>query len=234
MLQPAEVHVWSVMVGEMPETEHSPAHISLLSEIERQRMQRLRMPIDRRMFGVSHVLLRRVLARYLNEPPGGLEFSRGKHGKPALVRAPGRAVVEFNLTHTKGLAAVVVAANRAVGIDAERGDRFINDDLAARIFSDDERRFLAETPSEERASRMVRLWTLKEAYVKALGVGLSVSVADLSFQLKEGDAPRLTGDPTRWRFLELDAPSPYILSIAVEMTGQAAPRLCTFDGAELV
>lgn len=240
MFQEDEVHLWSVDVEGVPEFGHDAAQLAVLSPVERERMERFRFPIDQQMYGVSHVLVRKVLSRYVNMPPESLRFSRGPHGKPALIRLPGSASVEFNLTHTRGLAALAVTTKSAVGIDAERGDRSIGHELAERIFSDQERRDLTQLPDGARATAMLRLWTLKEAYVKALGVGLRLSVADLSFSLSENEPPRFEADPflekepERWRFLEVKSRNPYVLSLAVENPGGADLSLRLFDGATLL
>jgi 4'-phosphopantetheinyl transferase len=240
MLQPDEVHIWSIVVDRLPDSAHVPAQLEVLSDAERDRMDRFRRPIDRRMYGISHVLLRMVLARYESVPPELLRFSRGAHGKPALVDSPGSMGVEFNLSHARGLAVVAVARGRAVGIDAERGDRSIGALLASRIFSPSERTGLDGMSPDDRARAMVRLWTLKEAYVKALGVGLSLSVADLSFGIAEEKTPRfepvstLEHDPARWSFFELGDLCPFVASIAVENPGGDSLVLQSFNGELLL
>jgi 4'-phosphopantetheinyl transferase len=201
-------------------------------------MERFRLPMDRRMYGASHAMVRKVLSRYVDAPPESLRFSRGGQGKPALIGTPN--CVEFNLTHTRGLAVLAVSLSRAVGIDAERGDRSINEALAERIFSDTERRDLSELPAAARARAMVRLWTLKEAYVKALGVGLSRSVWELTFRLSETGPPRfdpapsIDGDPGRWGFVEVHSRRPYVVSLAVENPDRSPLVIHHFDGAPLL
>jgi 4'-phosphopantetheinyl transferase len=240
MLQSDEVHVWSILVDQLPDSAHEPAQWMVLSTVERERMDRFRRPIDRRMYGISHALLRMVLSRYECVPPESLMFSRGAHGKPALDESMRSRGVEFNLTHTRGLAAVVVAQGRAVGIDAERGDRSIAAPLAARIFSEVERTGLDCMSPDDRARAMVRLWTLKEAYVKALGVGLSLSVDDLSFVIAEGNTPRfepvstLDHDPMQWSFFELGHLNPFVVSISVENPSGETLVVQSFDGEMLL
>lgn len=237
MIQANEVHLCSIDGEEVPELGQESSHLAILSAVERERMERIRFLGDRKMYGASHVMVRKVLSRYVDAPPESLRFARGGQGKPALIGTPNG--VEFNLTHTRGLAVVAVSLNRAVGVDAERGDRSINEALAERIFSDTERRDLSELPDALRARAMVRLWTLKEAYVKALGVGLSRSVSDLTFRLSEPDPPRfdpapsLDGDPGRWGFVEVQVRRPYVVSLAVENPDRSPLVIHHFDGASL-
>jgi 4'-phosphopantetheinyl transferase len=93
---------------------------------------------------------------------------------------------------------------------------------------------------DDRARAMVRLWTLKEAYVKAIGVGLSLSVADLSFAIAEEKPPRfepattLDHDPARWSFFELEDFRPFVASVAVENPGGESLALQSFDGESLL
>jgi len=240
MLGPEEVHLWSVQVGRFPDSAHAPAHLAILSDSERDRRERFRIPADRWMYGISHALLRMVLAHYGTGPPESLKFSRGAHGKPALDGAGGSTDLEFNLTHTKGLAAVAVARGRPVGVDAEREDRPIGELLASRIFSEQERRALHGKSPEDRLRRMARLWTLKEAYVKALGVGLTLSVADMSFGITDEGPPRFEPaspvghDPKRWCFFEASHLRPFVVSVAVDNPAGAAIMLRSFDGETLL
>lgn len=239
MIQANEIHLWSVVVDEVPDFGQVSAHLAILSSSERARMERFRFPIDRRMYGVSHALVRRVLARYVGLPPELLTFSLGAHGKPALTNTS-QNLVQFNLTHTRGLAALVVSAGREVGIDAERGDRTIGIELAERIYSERERDALSQLPDRHRARAMIRLWTLKEAYVKALGVGLRLSVSELTFLLADDAPPRFDPNPTidrepeRWHFIEVDALQPYVLSLAVENRPGDLLALRAFNGAALL
>lgn len=153
---------------------------------------------------LARAFTRAVLCRYLqhhsldptsvlaSDPlhPASLVFSRNKHGKPELCHPA--TPLRFNLTHTPGLIGLAVAVGGSVGLDAEAKGRKTRGDslrLARRRFSQIEIEQLEriEDP-EERAALFIKLWTLKEAYVKAVGRGIAASpgLRGFSFQLEEG------------------------------------------------
>jgi len=111
-LSPSEVHLWRADL----DAEAAPPG-DVLTDAERERAARLRAAVDGRRWAASRWALREVLGRYLGEPAGEIELALGEHGKPALAFAPER--LEFNLSHSGGLALVAVAA-RPVGVDVER------------------------------------------------------------------------------------------------------------------
>src|SRR4051812_3308357 len=158
----------------------SPAEIAemaaVLSTDELGRRDRFRFEDDRRDFTAAHALLRATLSRYGSRQPSDWRFATNAEGKPSL--APEQAAADpltFNLSHTRGLVACVVARGAAVGIDVERGPR-VKDVLAfaSRYFSSGERAQLSSRHGTEREQRFIEIWTLKEAYLKALGVGIRI------------------------------------------------------------
>ena len=105
----------------------------------------------------------------------------GEHGKPYLVNYPD---VHFNLTHSNGIAACIVS-RRECGIDAERV-RKCPEKVLRRVFSEREKRTIEGLPYEERDLYFFRLWTLKEAYVKMLGIGISYPMREVEFNIENG------------------------------------------------
>ena len=111
--------------------------------------------------------------------PAAWRFRSGAHGRPEIA-AP-QSPLRFNLSHTEGLAACAIADGDNVGIDVENVTRKHSRRLAERVFSRRERKTLRELPAAEQARRFFELWTLKEAYLKARGLGLSIPPGALSF-----------------------------------------------------
>ena len=150
---------------------------------------------------VTRALMRGVLARYVGVEPRSLEFVRNEYGRPELV--PPR--VRFNLSNSTKFVVCAVSTDREVGVDTEpldRADRIL--DVAESFFTPLERRGLAALPMAERLRRAVALWTLKEAYMKARGMGMSIPALDfeLSFEanaIRLGLHPPLS-DATPWVF----------------------------------
>jgi 4'-phosphopantetheinyl transferase len=137
----------------------------------------------RRRYVVAHGAVREVLARYANVAPRAVEYSYecavcgGPHGKPALV---GEACV-FSLTHSADLALLAIAGEGAVGVDVERVDvRPHLESLARRVLSAQEHAAWRARDEEERLRAFLEHWTAKEAYLKALGVGLTRALREVS------------------------------------------------------
>jgi 4'-phosphopantetheinyl transferase len=145
----------------------------LLSADERHRAGRFAFARERRRYIVARARLRQLLGERLGAAPESLQFVYHPHGKPALARRPGRRDLRFNVSHCGGVAAYAFAEGREVGVDLER-EREIEDAeaIAERCFS----------PAERDACRVLGFlycWTRKEAFVKALGSGLSSPLPQL-------------------------------------------------------
>jgi len=170
----------------------------LLTPAEREREPRFAFERDRDAFLLAHALLNSTLAELVGEAPDALRFELGEHGRPELVQ-PGRAPrVRFNLSHTDGLVACAFALEHDVGVDVEHVDRRVGiAEIAPRVFSLHERRGLDALPGDAaRRARFFQLWTLKEAYIKAIGKGLSAPLTEITFELEgDGAPPRLSFGP---------------------------------------
>jgi 4'-phosphopantetheinyl transferase len=172
----------------------------LLSEEEQERYHRFRFDKDRNLFLSAHAAKRLLLARYTGTPPEQLQFACNAFGKPHL---PGSGAPVFNLSHTRGFVAVAIAGPPfELGVDTEDSQRGGNwRDLITRVFTPAEQEQILRCLEAEQQARFFELWTLKEAYSKAKGLGLSLPLQSFSFQL-EGDAIalRTEGDTAGWQF----------------------------------
>ena len=194
---------------------------SVLSAAESERLQRFRFEKDRHSFLVSHAMLRHVLSKYLDLEPSMLQFDTNDHGKPELVNVTGSSLLRFNLTHTEGLSACVVTLNKACGIDAESVHRKNNiAAVAKRMFAAEELAFLASCGNTE--LHFYDFWTLREAYVKAVGTGLAGSSCDFYFSLQPDEQTaniyfkQTANDAANWKFSLLELDDEHRLSIAIE------------------
>lgn len=159
------LHLWSVATP--PEIDPTPALSALLSPEEYTRWQRYITPAARRQFLESRGLLRLLLGAYLQRDPGRLEFIYSEQGKPALTKASGGAVLQFNLSHSQGRVLYAVSAEHAVGIDLEGVNPLIGyRDIAHRICTPQERTVFDRLPPEEQSPAFFKIWTRKEALVK--------------------------------------------------------------------
>jgi len=196
--------------------------MGLLSEQERSRQARFLRERDRDLYLMAHGMLRRVLANHTGVSPQTLAFETGPHGRPELSGPAAIGQLRFNLTHTPGLAACAVASGRAVGVDAENLARKIDlRSVSARVFSTEERRGLDALSGRAATERFFLLWTLKEAYVKALGLGFSLPLQRItttptsderaSLQLDDMD-----DDASRWVLRTHRAGPEHQIAVTVE------------------
>ena len=158
----------------------------LLSDEERERVARFRFARNQRDSTVSRALVRTTLARYLGDAPSSFRYRLGPHGRPFL--DPPRAL-EFNATNHPELVACAVA-RETVGIDLEplaRGAEIV--EIATAVFSAPERAALDALDASAQRERAVSLWTLKEAYLKARGLGLSAPLQDIVIDFPAGRRP---------------------------------------------
>ncbi|MDZ5649644.1 4'-phosphopantetheinyl transferase family protein [Nitrospirillum sp. BR 11828] len=162
---------------------------SLLDEGERARANRFMFEANRREYVAAHGLVRLWLGHLLDRPPAALAFTPvTAQGKPGLV--DGLPDLDFNLSHTDGLVACAVTRGPGcrVGADVEPGGRHIGADVATAMFAAEELAWLDARPAGRSGPDMVGVWTLKEAYIKALGMGLSLPTDSFAIQ---PDGPRL-------------------------------------------
>jgi 4'-phosphopantetheinyl transferase len=170
-------------------------YLALLSETERKQHDRFRFDDDRHTYLVAHALVRTTLGEMLGVAPERLAFEIGEHGKPEL-KHEGHAEVRFNLSHTRGLVACGVTRSDDIGIDVEQIDRKLEiDHLAGSVLSEDEQAALVPLAGSARRERFFRHWTLKEAYVKAIGRGISLPLRSLHVEIGPGQAPLLVFRP---------------------------------------
>lgn len=187
-------HVWLAEVG-----VHAPYEPALWNELdadEAARAARFRFTRDRSLYVVAHGLLRRLLGRYTGRAAASLRFRLGPCGKPALLAQPGDgSPVAFSLSHSGDRIAIAVARERAVGVDVERwSDEIVYDELAAFCFSPAERAALGALPAARKQRAFFAAWTRKEAYIKALGVGVARGLDYFDVSLAPGEPARLLDD----------------------------------------
>nr|CAA6815348.1 MAG: Unknown protein [uncultured Thiotrichaceae bacterium] len=151
--------------------------LDYLNSIERQRAGRFQSIQDRRLYVAAHVFLRQVLSRYTTLYPEEWRFSTGEYGKPAVSNR-GMESLKFSLSHTHGLLACAVSWQQTVGVDIEQPLPLKNfRALCQTVLSNNEMtEVLAGRDSMEQERRFYTYWTLKEAYVKALGCGFAAPV----------------------------------------------------------
>ncbi len=229
-----DLHLWFAFPEEWEGPGLDAALWGVLDAGEIARSKRIRFPAQQRLFGVSRFLLRTVLAHYGSTAPGAWRFVAGDHGKPRVAPGSGPAPA-FNLSHTAGVAVVAVTAGGEVGVDVENRDRRVQARrLGERFFSSAEAAELGGLPEAELRERFILIWTLKEAYVKGLGLGLSRPLDSFAFSLAGGRPQRIgftavpPGDPREWRFALVEPRPRSVAAVAVACDRTAAVTVRCF------
>jgi 4'-phosphopantetheinyl transferase len=208
----------------------------VLCDEERTRRDRLHFPEDQRDFAMAHGLLRHSLSKqFPDRRPEDWQFEKDAFGKPSIRRGTGpEPTLEFNLSHTRGFVACVLSSAR-VGIDVERIRSGIDyEDIAESCYSTEELAVTKVLPVSDRAGRILELWTLKEAFLKAKGVGLSGGLDSVRVELVLPTGLRFHApaevEAKAWKFLTA-VPHPEVrLAIAIE--SRNLPRIL-MQGREL-
>lgn len=208
------IDVWIVS---LLETDNSPesirAAISCLSAAEQARAARFAFDRDRRRFALGRGAVRNILASYLGCTPTEIAFAYGEFGKPRLDGKHAAAGLQFNASGSGDVAVCAVRSETSVGIDIEQLREACDPDVVRYALSQVERTEFERIAAEEQPTAFYRAWTRKEAYLKAVGCGLSRPLASIAVNVTPGDPPRLIHDDhsaaetANWSFADLD-PAP--------------------------
>lgn len=193
------IAAWTVALATIPEALW-PRLLDLLDTAERDRAARFVFERHRRQHIAAHALKRLMLAAMGGAPPRSWTFEAPSGGKPKVGPGPGP---HFNISHCDGLVACAISDDLELGVDVEPVARKAPLDLAQTYFAPEEVRWLTGLPPSGQPFGFFRLWTLKEAYIKATGLGLAQPLHDFAFAF---DPLRVLfhdpalGDPRAWRF----------------------------------
>ena len=213
------VDVWIAEPQTIDDPELLSAYERLLSDSERERQRAFVFDENRREYLVARALVRTTLSRYAATGPSEWRFTNNAHGRPA-VDPP--SALRFNLAHHPTLVVCALSSGGAeLGVDVEplrRGSEILK--IAETTFAPRELSDLRALPAELARDRAVSLWTLKEAYVKARGLGLALPLRGFAFSFEQPEPQISFGAdsddrPERWAFRTQDVNN-HRIAIAVE------------------
>jgi len=221
-----DVELWYAWTGALSDAALWERYLDLLPPDEIERINRFAREPDRRRGLMGCALTRAALAHHTGVEPAALRFTRDRLGKPELVD-PAQTRLSVNISHTGELVLCGVSLAGSVGVDVERHDRTLDDlALARRFFAPEEAATLEAVPAAGRRRSFFELWTLKEAYVKACGRGLSMPLDHfaITFGARRPPTVRFTapgyGDPARWRFAHIELAGTYQAAVALCSAGR--------------
>lgn len=201
----------------------------LITADEAARHGRFVFDKDRAQFLLARALVRCVLSHYADVQPAEWRFGQNEFGKPAIVAPLAPPGLAFNLSHTHGMVVCAVATARGVGVDVEAIDRGVEHlTIADRFFAEPECRYLRGAADGERSREFFRIWTLKEAYIKARGQGLSIPLGSFAVLPADDRPPSLellgdcADDATHWQFAQLEMAGQFVIGICTERDVPAA------------
>jgi 4'-phosphopantetheinyl transferase len=205
--------------------------LAWLQPAERERFARFHADEDRLMFLCGRVMARALVGRALGRPAAAWRWQEGPHGRPEIAEPD--TSLRFNLSHSAGLVVCALAEGREVGVDVEDLDRAQTDlGIVRRYCSPGEATDIEAQGPRGWHRRFLTYWTLKEAYLKARGLGVSVHLSDINFVLERHDESArvefldsLAGTDTRWMFRVEQPTSRHLLAIAASTAGSVRPTI---------
>lgn len=217
------VHIWQFSFSQ--HKDNISYFWTLLNRDEKRRTETFLQNQHRYNFATARAILRYLLAQYLKCEPQDIVFQQNDHGKLALAQSDNNLSLQFNLSHAKDTVMYAFAVDRHVGIDVE----YIRDDvslaeIARRFFALEEQQALFALPRDQQSEAFFACWTRKEAFIKAIGKGLSYSlkkfIVDLSVQQKTAKVNLKINDDkllsTFWTLFNLTTTPQYCAAVVVE------------------
>jgi 4'-phosphopantetheinyl transferase len=236
--------MWCVFYEALQDRPLLDAYEHLLDSEEQLRHRRFINERSRHQFLVSHALVRTTLSHFAPIQPQDWGFSTTEYGRPEVSAPtmPAAPRLRFNLSHTDGLIICAIVSEQDLGVDVEdvrRRTQFR--EIAHRFFSAAEVEALLSLPPAQQRMRFFQLWTLKEAYIKAQGIGLSLPLSQFSFHL-QGEGPpykilwkTAESEPSDvWQFILLRPSSTHTAAIAIRTPQEQQLRLHIREAIPLV
>lgn len=219
-----EIHLWYAHDEEICDSNLLAQYQNFLSNEERMQQKRFYFARDRHQYLITRALLRSVLSLYVSSiSPEAWQFKKNSYSKPYIENFPLPFAINFNLSHTEKMIVLAITPDRDIGVDVEfLLRRSITLDIAKRYFSEVEFQDLSALPIEQQKKRFFDLWTLKEAYIKACGMGLAIPLDHFSYSFPRSGEIQISFDSNRddhpeyWSLWQIKPNDTHIVSLAVQ------------------
>ncbi len=225
----SEIHLWHCKLADFSLQELQRSCLHWLTDVELLRYHRYFFDRHRKQLLLGRFLIRSVLSQYVEKlAPQQWRFVHNDFGKPAIDPAQNEASLYFNLSHSGEKLVLAISKIESIGVDIENGDKSRRvRRIAGRFFSRQEVSDLLALHESQRLGRFYQLWTLKEAYIKARGLGLAMPLQQFSYafpapgQIEISFAEELKDNALFWQVWQFDIADNYPLALAVK-SGSAA------------
>ncbi len=225
VLSSATTHIelWCTRCDELRTAALLERYLTLLDREELEQLGQFRYAKDRDRYLITRAMQRVVLSRYVELPPEQWQFTKNKYGRPEIVNHQDGNAISFNLSHSENLIVMGVAYNAEIGVDTEFIEPTLTAlQLAKTVFSDKEAAALANLHGAELTQRFYQYWTLKEAYIKARGMGLALPLDKAVFDFADSEKLMLSLDPVlsdqsaRWHCWQFRLFDDYAVAVCAE------------------
>ncbi|MDI6687881.1 MAG: 4'-phosphopantetheinyl transferase superfamily protein [Desulfobacterales bacterium] len=220
-LKPDEIHFFYTLIDEIKDTVLLDRYRSVISENEKRKVNRYVFEKDKHSCLVTRALLRFVLSACTCCDPELFEFIENNYGKPDLKPGLVTMPVKFNISHSRNVTACALALGSEIGMDIEDHSRKIDLNIADRFFSKPESEYLRSCPDKDRQEVFFDFWTLKESYIKARGMGLSIGLDKFGFKIDKKNVcinfhESLNASPEQWKFFRFSPVENYKAAISIQ------------------
>jgi 4'-phosphopantetheinyl transferase len=224
-------HLWLCPLDET--LALSAVQLDHLSSDEFERLGQFVFPRDRARYATTRLLIRDILSGCLGQRPEDLRFVADMYGRPQLQDEPSHSQgpITFNISHAPGLIAVAIRRGARVGVDVESLHRLVDvARLGLYLSPTDLETFAAVSPDRWRMN-FLDLWTLKESYIKARGLGLRIPLQRFGFQFFAGNDIKICFDsdmddtPSDWHFWQCHWSADYVLAVCTDLGSGDVPAL---------
>ncbi len=240
-LDSRQIHIWCAFCEAITEPALLERYRQLLTDAERRQEARFHFAQDRHRYLVTRALVRTTLSRYVDIPPESWTFTANAYGRPTVSNPdPPARRISFNLSHTRRLVVLAVADDFTVGVDTEDTlARTAPLEIAERFFAPEEVAALCALPLAEQPERFFRYWTLKESYIKARGMGLSIPLDQFAFDFPSSGGIRIALQPVlqdaadNWCFWQLRIKPGHMIAVCAQRQAEP-PQLLVQEIVPLV
>lgn len=182
------VHIWKIFFSDYSNEE--AFYSKILSHAELARSSRFHFQIDSIRYKVSRVVAKVLLSKVLSIKPSNIELQLNDYGKPKLIAKSNN--IFFNVSHSANLGLIAITDIGPIGIDVERyRKKMLAEKFARRFFSESEVKEYLDLPHGQKEEGFFNCWTRKEAFIKALGLGLAMPLKDFDVTLTPGEVSQL-------------------------------------------